>query len=146
MLSTVTNNDESGPETQHSYELATAVLLVEMARADADVTTDEIKAIINVVSQSFELSKDESSALLEVAQSRADESTSLHEFTSTLKEQLDKPQRCRMIELLWQVAYADGELDRYEDHFVRKIADLLYLKHSEFMQAKHRTQKRLGIS
>ena len=146
LLQTNRDNGTKSARTEHDYELATAVLLVEMARADNDVSDDELEAIVGVIERSFNFDNVESKALLEVAQTRADKATSLHTFTSELNDRLDKQARCKIIEHLWRVAFADGQLDRYEDHFVRKISDLLYLKHSEFMQAKHKVQAQLGLS
>ena len=104
----------------------------------------ELDAVAHAIRSAFKLSEDETRAIVRLAQEEMDHAVSLHEFTSTLNAELSAAQRRQIIELLWRVAYADGRLDKYEDYFVRKIADLLYVRHSEFMKAKHRVLNSLG--
>lgn len=130
--------DKDSPDNVHHLEMVMATLMIEMARADgvvADVEIDQIKLMLE---QRFKLHNDDQDALLALATDKADHSTSLFEFTSQLKSLLDQPARVEMIDLLWSVAYADGKLDKYEEQLVRKVADLLYVPHSEFIAAKHR--------
>ena len=130
---------------ERGFQLATAALLIEMTRADFEVQPQELDAVGESIRNAFDLSVRESEELVALAQVEMDHATSLHEFTATLNAELGAEQRRHVIELLWRVAYADGRLDKYEDHFVRKIADLLYVRHSEFMKAKHRVIEELGL-
>jgi uncharacterized tellurite resistance protein B-like protein len=82
--------------------------------------------------------------VLDAASARADAAVSLHEFTRLLNDALAPTDKQRVIGLLWRVAFADGTLDRYEDHLVRKVADLLYVPHAEFIRAKLAVQAELG--
>ncbi len=120
----------------HGYRLATATLLVEMIRADFEVHATEERTVIEALQSAFELTPNETTALFDEAHACADEAISLHEFTTLINEHLDAAQKYHIIELLWQVAYADGAIDKYEEHFVRKVADLLYVRHRSFIRAK----------
>jgi len=122
----------------HVIKLATAALLVEMARADFEESNDELLFVKKMLADHFELTEDESCALLEQASRRADHAISLHEFTRLMHEELDDAEKQQIVELLWRVAYADGNIDKYEDHLVRKVADLLYVPHTEFMRLKNK--------
>lgn len=123
---------------EQGFQFATAALLIEMTRADFEVKREELSAVAKAIRDAFSLSEKQTETLVALAETEIDHATSLHEFTATLNAELNSEQKRHVVELLWQVAYADGRLDKYEDHFVRKIADLLYVRHSEFMKAKHR--------
>lgn len=86
----------------------------------------------------FELNKEETNTLLELASDQVEDSVSLYEFTRPLNEQLSREERVHILELLWEVAFADGVLDKYEEYYVRKIADLMYISQKDYIQTKHR--------
>ena len=126
-------------EREHGYHVATAALLVEMMRADYEVRPGEREAVLRALGAAFDdLSADETRDLLARAEERADDATSLYEFTRFINDQLDHEQKAHVVELLWRVAYADGDLDKYEEHLVRRIADLIHVPHSVFIRMKHR--------
>ena len=128
-------------EREHGYHLATAALLVEMMRADYEVRPEERDAVLRALGVAFDdLSADETRGLLARAEERADDATSLYEFTQHINRQFDHEQKARVVELLWRVAYADGDLDKYEEHLVRRIADLIHVPHSVFIRMKHRAR------
>ena len=126
---------------EHGYRLASATLLVEMIRADFHVDAVEERAALDALERAFGLSAQETANLMEEARACADEATSLHEFTALINEQLDTDQKTHIVELLWRVAFADGEIDKYEEHLVRKVADLLYVRHGAFIRAKWNAQQ-----
>ena len=126
-------------EREHGYHVATAALLVEMMRADHEVRPAEREAVLRALGAAFDdLSADETRDLLARAEERADNATSLYEFTRFINDRLDHEQKAHIVELLWRVAYADGDLDKYEEHLVRRIADLIHVPHSVFIRMKHR--------
>ena len=129
--------------TERSYKFATAMLLLEMTRADFEVKETELSAVSSAIQRGFELSDEDTRELLELAESEIDQATSLYEFTHQINNELSNEKKRYIVELLWRVAYADGELDKYEDNFVRKIAELLHVRHSELIKAKHRVQAEL---
>ena len=133
-------SEEVDVDEAHVLKLATAALLVEMARADFEESNDEMLFVKKMLADHFDLTEDESHALLKQASQRADHAISLHEFTRLLHEELDDTEKQQIVELLWRVAYADGKLDKYEDHLVRKVADLLYIPHAEFMRLKNKVR------
>ena len=132
------------PSAEHGFRLATAALLIEMTRADHDVKEAEREAVANAVQGAFQLSAEETSELVRLAELEAEGSTSLYQFTRLINEHFSPEQKRHVVELLWQVAYADGMLDKHEEQLVRKIADLIYVPHRDFMQTKHSIQERLG--
>ena len=130
---------QAGPD-QHGLQLATAALMFEMLRADHDEHPDERHALERALKASFSLSDTETRQLAQLAEREAVESVSLYQFTGLINRHFSPQEKIQVVEMLWQVAYADGHLDRYEEALVRKIADLIHVPHREFMQAKHRVQ------
>jgi len=124
--------------------LATAVLLVEVSMSDNEWGTDEEIKIKELLSLHLKLSEDEQFEVLSAAKELVLESNDLYRFTNQMNETLDTEAKYNLLVLLWQVAFADGEIDRYEDHIIRKISELLYLHHSHFIKAKHQAQELMG--
>ena len=131
---------QAGPD-EHGLHLATAALLFEMLRADDNEHPQERAALERVLQEKFDLSGDETSELAKLADQEAAEAASLYQFTGLINEHFTPEQKISVVEMLWQVAYADGRLDPYEEALVRKIADLIYVPHREFIRAKHRVQE-----
>ena len=131
---------ETGAGTQtgarDDVELATAALLVEMARADFIEDPAEFEVIARLLDERFDLSAEAIAALLEKAKTRADDAVSLQEFTRLLHEQLDAGEKLAIVEMLWRLSLADGRLDKHEEHLVRKIAGLLYVTDRDTIAAK----------
>ena len=128
-------------EREHGYHVATAALLVEMMRADYEIQPEEREAVLRALAAAFDdLSPAETRDLLARAEERADDATSLYEFTQHINRRLDPAQKAHVVELLWRVAYADGDLDKYEEHLVRRIADLIHVPHSVFIRMKHKAR------
>ena len=118
-------------------EMAAAVLLIEMARADFEQADLENEMIIDLLQEYFLMNLEDSNELFDEAEEIADNSVSLHEFTRTLHETLNDEAKNEIIEMLWRLALVDDSLDRYEDYLVRKIADLLYVSNSNVLRIKH---------
>ena len=122
---------------EHTLELCAAVLMLEIALADSGIDDDELNVIENVMSNHFKLNEDEAQEIIEHARSEVDHAISLHDFTRIVNNELDVNEKAKVIELLWHVAVADNIVDKYEEYFIRKIADLLYVSHSDYIKAKH---------
>ncbi|HKQ29962.1 MAG TPA: TerB family tellurite resistance protein [Burkholderiales bacterium] len=120
--------------------LATAALLVEMMRMSGDVADNERARVLHALEAKFGLTPDETAELSRLAEAEAKQATDYYQFTSLIQSRLTMEEKERLIEHLWAVAYADGELHRYEEHLVRKIADLLYVSHKAFIAAKLRAK------
>jgi uncharacterized tellurite resistance protein B-like protein len=134
--------DSSSGVTDHSIKIATAALLIEMMRADARVAEDEKNMVLKTIMSKFDLSKEESGDLLRFAEEKIRKATGYYEFTSLINKGLNYEQKVRVIESLWEIAFADKCLDRYEEHMLRKIADLIYVEHKDFIDAKLRVKKK----
>ena len=122
---------------EHGLRLATALLLVEVSRADYSEDLIESEAVGTLLRDFFELSEEEVGLLVDEAKAQADHSASLQSFTRQLHEQLELEEKHRIVEMLWRVALADEHLDKHEDHLVRKVADLLYVSHSDLIRIRN---------
>ncbi|SRR5690606_6078327 len=134
----------AAPDPEHRLQLATAALLLEVARADFDTHHVELAAVERAIGRTFRLSEAEVQELLRLAEDEVREATSDYAFTSLVNSGFDAADKIRLVELLWEVAYADGELDKHEEHLIRRIADLIYVPHREFIAAKLRVAERQG--
>lgn len=121
-----------------ALQLATAALLMEMMRMDNRVTTSEQETTLAALGSEFKLAPEELDALVALAEQEAKDATSYYQFTSLINKACDPAQKIRIVEYMWQVAYADGHLDAHENHLLRKIADLLYVPQSDYIAAKMR--------
>jgi len=128
----------SQDDGQDRIQLSTAVLLVEIARADHDRQEVEDAEMRRQLVTSFGLSEEESCALLEVAETAVENSVSLHEFTRLLHDEMSYKEKTTVIEMLWRIALADNNLDKYEDYMIGKIADLLYIARGDVIRLKSR--------
>ena len=140
LTSTATPTEE---DTQREVHLAAALLLIEIGQADSEWTEEETQTIINRISKMFSLDKDEAKELLETALDHGEEAVSLHPTLKTINSHFTPEQKLAILTDCWRVAYADGVLDHYEEHQIRRIAELLYLPHSQFIQAKLRAREEL---
>ena len=116
---------------------ATAILMIDVARADHIFDDNEFDSVLRLVELHFQLPPEEAAALVNEADQHVDGLTSLHEFTQLLHQHLDEKEKARVVGLLWQIAYADGRLDKYEDSLVLKISDLLHVSRGQVMRLKH---------
>lgn len=128
-------------EAEHTLQLATAVMLVEVMRADADIDAAERAAVLAALNDTFALADDEAARLTELAQAAADGATDLFAFTSCINERFEMPQKLRMIEHMWRVAYADGHLSAHERHVLWRVADLLHVPQGAYVHARLRAQQ-----
>lgn len=125
---------------EHRLQLATAVLLVEVMRADAEVPAAERRAVLAALQRCFKLADDENARLLELAERSARAATDFHAFTSALNERLSHEEKVCVVEAMWQVAYADGHLAAHENHVLWRVADLLHVPHGAYINAKIRAK------
>lgn len=123
-------------ENQEPHELATAALLVELARSDFSESRVEIEAIRQLLRKRFGLEADAVDTLIADAMNRADRAVSLHEFTHRLNLELPEADKLAIIEMLWRVSHADGSIDKHEDHLIRRIAGLLHISDRDRVRMK----------
>ena len=132
---------EDPDAVDHAIRLSTAVMLVEVARADFEFDQSERDAIADVLRRTQLVSTSEAEELLQLAEAEVDAAVSLYDFIRVLNNNLTTEQKRSIIELLWEVAFADGRLDKYEDYSIRRLADLLNVPHMHFIQAKLKVQE-----
>lgn len=125
---------------EHAVRLATAALLIEVMHVDSAVTPHERSRVIELIKTRFQLSAEETAELIDLSEAEAKGATDYFQFTSIINRSFTAEQKIDIIEHLWQVAYADSDLDKHEEHAIRKIAELLYVPHSAFIAAKLRVR------
>ena len=122
---------------EEAIRMATAVLMIDVARADHVFEDSEFDRVLKLIEQHFGLTAEQAASLVNVADERADDLISLYEFTQLLHNNLDELEKAKIVGLLWEIAYADGQLDKYEDSLVLKISDLLHVSRGRVMRLKH---------
>lgn len=135
----------AAPETAsepdpHQLAVAATALMVQLSRIDRDEDERELKTIVDCAVKAHQVTREEAEAILADALSHADDATSMYEFTGQINEHLDQDAKQALLESIWRVAFADGRIDKYEEHLIRRMADLLHLNHREYMQARHRAE------
>ncbi|CAA6815081.1 MAG: Unknown protein [uncultured Thiotrichaceae bacterium] len=120
-----------------NIDQATAVLLVEVMAADHEWDDIESNAIKDILITQFSLNSEEAEALLSDSTQSQQKANDLYQFTKVITENFSHDQRYEMLVNLWKVAFADGQVDRYEEHMIRKITDLLHMPHTQYIRAKH---------
>ena len=128
---------DEAEDSEHVLRLAIGALLLEMTRMSDEVLTEEREAVEFAVREHFDLSASEAQELLEMAEEERSNSTDYFQFTSLINNHYTPEHKVKLIEMLWRIAYADDSLHRYEEHLVRKVAELLYVPHSTFIAIKH---------
>ena len=118
--------------------LSICVLLIEVSKSDDDYDDSEKEKIIDLLKKQFALNDDQIDILMMMADKKNDEIVSLHELTASLNKEYTYSEKKNVIKMLWDIAYSDGRIDKYEDYTIRKISDLLHIKHSDFIKAKLR--------
>ena len=126
----------SEADRQHQLNLAVAALLTEVAAADNEISEAEKNQVKQLLREQLKLPEDEIEELQSMSLKELEQATDYYQFTSLIKDNLDAAQRLEIIEQLWQIALADGRIDHHEEHFIRKIADLLFVPHSAYIKAK----------
>ena len=129
---------------ERRLQMATAALMVEMLHVDERVTSEEDEKLRHILKQRFKLDTTEIEALIDLAHNEKHEATDYYSFTSLLNEHYTQQQKINLVEDLWQLAYADNKLDKYEEHLLRRLADLLHVPHRDFIRTKHKTLKNIN--
>ena len=125
------------PQTSvNRLHLASAALLLELANADQHMDEKEEQVLLRILETTLALDKATLEKLWELAHAEQRSATSLYQFTSLINEAYGYPEKVQLLQHMWTVAYADGRIDRYEEHLIRQIAELLYLTHGDFIRTK----------
>jgi uncharacterized tellurite resistance protein B-like protein len=135
--------ERSAEETR---KLAAAALLVEVARADFRQDVEEEAAILDLLSASLHIERSTVDALVSEASDAVDEATSLYEFTRLVNDHYSYDEKYALISAMWQIAYADKSLNKYEEHLIRRVAELIYLTHEDFIRGKLAAREHAGVT
>lgn len=117
-------------------QLATAALLIEVMVIDGNLAEDELQSISATLAQMLELSSEQVDELVLLSRDEVADATSLYQFTKEINAHFSHEKKLKLMTAMWRVAFADGHLDKHEEGIIRRVADLLHLRHSEFMQCK----------
>lgn len=135
----------SGSPRASALQVATAALLFEMMRMDNQLKDEEHQAIASTLQTQFNLGEAQIETLMVLAEQEAHEANDYYQFTSLINQHCDQTQKVQIIENLWHVAMIDGHLDAHELHLMRKLADLLYIGHADYVAAKQRARESAGL-
>ncbi len=117
-------------------QLAAAALLIEVSNSDFDLDETELDTITTVLRDTYQLDSIALDSLVKLANDEVDNASSLYQFTRLINDHYSYAQKIQLLDSMWQVAFADGRLDRYEEHVIRKVAELVYLSHSDYIRLK----------
>ena len=134
-------SSEDNISPQNKIELATAVLMIEISLADEKTGDEEYKIIKKILLEQFHSDKIKINELIRLAKDEVDHAISLHEFAETINKQLSAIDKVNIIKNLWRVAYADAYVHKYEEYYIRKIADLLHVSHADYIKTKLEAEK-----
>lgn len=123
-------------DEEHQKNLAAASLMVEVMVIDRDISDKELTKIEEILKNQLELKDHEIKKLLELARQEVRDATSLFQFTRLINDHFDHQKKTELIGSLWHVAFADDVLDKHEEAIIRRIADLIYVSHSDFIKTK----------
>ena len=125
---------------ESEIKMAAAVLLVEVMMADHHIDESESSKLVATIKSFLELDESAAAELIREAKLKHQELVSLYEMTRVINLHFTEQQKMSLIEHMWQIAYADQQWDKYEEHLIRKVSDLLYVSHKDFIHAKHKAQ------
>jgi len=128
-------------ESLSSISKACSSLLIEVALSDKDFDEEEINSMKEILKTTHGISDETINELVSNAKQTVDESTSLYSYTREVNDNFSYDDKLLLLQSLWDIAYADGNVDKYEEHLIRKISDLIYISHSDFIQAKLERKK-----
>ncbi|OEJ69695.1 tellurite resistance TerB family protein [Magnetovibrio blakemorei] len=140
-----TSAQSQQPLAQDELKLAAAALLVEAAVMDGTFDDAERTVVTRLLTERFALDAEEVQELLSQAEATIANANELYTLTRTVKDNFEHPERIGLIEMLWEVVYADGKLDDYESNLVRRLAGLLYVSDRESGEARKRILDKIAL-
>jgi uncharacterized tellurite resistance protein B-like protein len=135
--------DASAPLSHSQKQLAVAALLIEVAMADHVFDEREMLSLQHHLKQKFAITDSQLAELIDLAKDESAQATSLHQFTSLVHQHCIPQEKFELLVSMWELALADAELNKYEEYVIRKVADLIYMSHAEFMRAKSVAKSKL---
>lgn len=132
-------SNKSEPEGQSlasKTDLASAALMIEVINSDHKLDARETEELLKVLESSLNIPAEDLHEMARLAESHANQATSLYEFTRLINDEYDYSQKLELVKNMWRVAFSDEKLDKYEEHLIRKVADLIYVSHGDFIKTK----------
>ena len=137
LLSNFSNQEEViEDEKISSLDKACSALLIEVAYADKVLDESEINSLRESLKETYDIDEQIIDELISEAKKTVDESTSLYEYTRVVNDEFNYSDKLELLSRIWKLAFADGNLDKFEDHLIRKISDLVHISHSDFIRIK----------
>ena len=136
----------SARENEERTRIAACVLLLETAHADNECTADEMSHVMEVLKNDFAISEEQAEELLELAYRERGQAVDLWQFTNLINQQFDRQEKIRLMEAVWRIIHADGQLEKHEDYFAHKLAKLLRLKHNDLIAAKISSSRKMSVA
>jgi uncharacterized tellurite resistance protein B-like protein len=127
---------ESDDDSLSGEQLATAALLIEVMVIDGNLGEDELASISNTLAQMLDISSEQVDELILLSRDEVAEATSLYQFTREINAHFDHDKKMALMTAMWRVAFADGHLDKHEEGIIRRVEDLLHIRHSEYIKCK----------
>ena len=137
LLSNFSKEEETiDKEGISKLDKACSALLIEVAFADKVFDESEISSLTTSLKEIYNLEHDTINELVADAEKTVNESTSLYEYTRVVNDEFSYNDKLELLSRIWKLAFADGALDKYEEHLIRKISDLIHISHSDFIKIK----------
>lgn len=127
---------EAETDAQHRLDLAAAALLFEIAFADNQLQQEELATLRKLLTTLFHITEEDVTTLIALAKEESQTTADIYQFTRLINDNFEYQDKCKLVYSLWKVAYADGDLDKYEEYTIRKISDLIYVDHADFIRMK----------
>jgi uncharacterized tellurite resistance protein B-like protein len=121
----------------HQLQLATCILLIEVSKSDDDYDKVEQEKIISLIKDKFSLTVDEIEEVFSVSNNHHNKMISLFEWTDIINKECSYDQKLAIVGFMWDIAFIDSKIDKYEDYTIRKVCDLIYVKHKDFINLKN---------
>ena len=141
----IESDSSESVNNKRALELASAALMIEVARSDFDLNNEEFLLIQSLLAQEFALAPEELKSLADSALDKTKNATCLFEFTTVINNHATSNQKLKIIIMLWEIAFSDSKLCKYEEALIRKLSDLLYVPHSEFIRARQLTSEAKNV-
>ena len=130
-------------DSRKKTQIAACVLLLEAAHIDNECTDDEMGHVMATLKENFALSEECAHELVALAHQKRDNSVDLWEFTNHINQHYTPDEKIEVIESVWRIIHIDGQLEKHEDYFARKLANLLRLSHKQMIDAKMKARGQL---
>ena len=134
---------ESGADSGDRTRIAASVILLEAAHADHECTDEELDHVIETLRSDFNLTRKHAEDLIELAHRERNQAVDLFEFTNHINNEFSKDEKKAVLEAVWRIIHIDGQLEKHEDHFARKLTHLLRLSHKDMIDAKLKAREQM---